>query len=160
MIDGIVRFEAQMCTDSLFHWTCSVPSAVVRIFHLHAALFPTVPFCLSFRPQVLVLTGFPSDRPALVDFAANITKNISLLICGQVLMVCLSPARGALSRPRLCGGSTWGCSFSSFQSYFISLCSRCPRFTQCPSSFNQLRPLIQCEQKTKNVRFVQDMDSV
>ena len=36
---------------------------------------------------MLVLTGYPSDRPALVDFAANITKNLSLLITGQVLLV-------------------------------------------------------------------------
>ena len=42
---------------------------------------------LNYRPQILVMTGFPSDRPALVDFAANITKNLSLLVCGQVLLV-------------------------------------------------------------------------
>ena len=40
-----------------------------------------------FRPQVLVLTGFPSDRPSLVYFASNITKNISLMVCGHVLQV-------------------------------------------------------------------------
>ena len=39
------------------------------------------------RPQVLALSGFPSDRPALVDFASCITKNISLMLCGHVIVV-------------------------------------------------------------------------
>ena len=39
----------------------------------------------NFRPQVLVLTGNPKHRPALVHLASSITKNTSLLICGDVL---------------------------------------------------------------------------
>lgn len=39
----------------------------------------------NFRPQILVLTGCPSSRPPLVDFAYHITKKISLLICGHIL---------------------------------------------------------------------------
>ncbi|XP_064608218.1 solute carrier family 12 member 2-like [Liolophura sinensis] len=39
----------------------------------------------NFRPQVLVMTGYPHSRPALVDFAADITKNISLMVCGHIL---------------------------------------------------------------------------
>lgn len=35
---------------------------------------------------MLVLTGPPSTRPALVDFANLICKNHSLLICGNVVM--------------------------------------------------------------------------
>ncbi|XP_062614460.1 solute carrier family 12 member 3-like [Saccostrea cucullata] len=38
----------------------------------------------NFRPQILVLSGYPRNRPALVDFAANITKKQSLLITGHV----------------------------------------------------------------------------
>uniref|UniRef100_A0A646QDL3 Solute carrier family 12 member 3 n=1 Tax=Hemiscolopendra marginata TaxID=943146 RepID=A0A646QDL3_9MYRI len=38
----------------------------------------------NYRPQILVLSGFPSSRPPLVDFASNITKNLSLLVCGHV----------------------------------------------------------------------------
>ncbi|KAK7115937.1 solute carrier family 12 member 3-like [Littorina saxatilis] len=38
----------------------------------------------NFRPQILVLTGYPRNRPALVDFAASITKRQSLLLCAQV----------------------------------------------------------------------------
>uniref|UniRef100_T1JEV4 Bumetanide-sensitive sodium-(Potassium)-chloride cotransporter n=1 Tax=Strigamia maritima TaxID=126957 RepID=T1JEV4_STRMM len=39
----------------------------------------------NYRPQILVLSGFPSSRPPLVDFANNITKNLSLLVCGHVV---------------------------------------------------------------------------
>ncbi|XP_051992882.1 solute carrier family 12 member 10, tandem duplicate 1 [Xyrauchen texanus] len=41
----------------------------------------------NYRPQCLVLTGPPSMRPALVDFVGSFTKNISLMICGDILMV-------------------------------------------------------------------------
>ncbi|XP_053272632.1 solute carrier family 12 member 3 [Pleuronectes platessa] len=38
------------------------------------------------RPQCLVLTGPPNQRPALVDFVGTFTKNISLMICGDIIM--------------------------------------------------------------------------
>lgn len=41
----------------------------------------------NYRPQLLVLTGAPSARSALVDFAHHITKNSSLLICGHIMEV-------------------------------------------------------------------------
>ncbi|KAG1669087.1 Solute carrier family 12 member 2 [Nymphon striatum] len=44
----------------------------------------------NYRPQILVLSGNPSHRPPLVDFCYNITKNISLLICGNVVNTPLS----------------------------------------------------------------------
>ncbi|ESO08644.1 hypothetical protein HELRODRAFT_74876 [Helobdella robusta] len=40
----------------------------------------------NFRPQVLALTSFPSERPALVDFCTSMTKNISLMVCGHVII--------------------------------------------------------------------------
>uniref|UniRef100_A0A8C1VPU1 Solute carrier family 12 member 10, tandem duplicate 3 n=1 Tax=Cyprinus carpio TaxID=7962 RepID=A0A8C1VPU1_CYPCA len=40
----------------------------------------------NFRPQCLVLTGPPNIRPALVDFVGTFTKNISLMICGNIIM--------------------------------------------------------------------------
>uniref|UniRef100_A0A8C4RHU9 Solute carrier family 12 member 10, tandem duplicate 3 n=1 Tax=Erpetoichthys calabaricus TaxID=27687 RepID=A0A8C4RHU9_ERPCA len=43
----------------------------------------------NFRPQCLVLTGIPMCRPALVDFVGTFTKNISLMICGNIVMVYL-----------------------------------------------------------------------
>lgn len=43
----------------------------------------------NFRPQLLVLTGMTSARPSLIDFAHLITKNLSLLVCGNIIKVCL-----------------------------------------------------------------------
>lgn len=39
----------------------------------------------NFRPQILLLSGFPKNRPELVDFVSSITKR-SLLICGHVFL--------------------------------------------------------------------------
>ncbi|VDN02395.1 unnamed protein product [Thelazia callipaeda] len=39
----------------------------------------------NYRPQVLLLAGNPAARPSLVDFAYNITKGSSLMICGFVV---------------------------------------------------------------------------
>ena len=39
----------------------------------------------NYRPKILVMTGNPGHRPALVDFANLITKKASLLICGHVM---------------------------------------------------------------------------
>ncbi|XP_046400819.1 solute carrier family 12 member 3-like isoform X1 [Ischnura elegans] len=44
----------------------------------------------NYRPQILVLTGIPSSRPPLVDFANLVTKKLSLLICGHVIKGCHS----------------------------------------------------------------------
>uniref|UniRef100_A0A3B4X8R9 Solute carrier family 12 member 10, tandem duplicate 1 n=1 Tax=Seriola lalandi dorsalis TaxID=1841481 RepID=A0A3B4X8R9_SERLL len=41
----------------------------------------------NFRPQCLVLTGPPNQRPALVDFVGSFTKHISLMICGDIITV-------------------------------------------------------------------------
>uniref|UniRef100_A0A669B790 Solute carrier family 12 member 10, tandem duplicate 1 n=1 Tax=Oreochromis niloticus TaxID=8128 RepID=A0A669B790_ORENI len=38
-------------------------------------------------PQCLVMTGPPNQRPALVDFVGAFTKNASLMICGDIMMV-------------------------------------------------------------------------
>ncbi|XP_033108765.1 solute carrier family 12 member 2-like [Anneissia japonica] len=40
----------------------------------------------TFRPQCLILSGAPECRPALVHFVSHITKNNSLLICGNVVI--------------------------------------------------------------------------
>ncbi|KAI7814322.1 putative solute carrier family 12 [Triplophysa rosa] len=39
----------------------------------------------NYRPQCLVLTGPPTTRPALVDFVGSFTKNVSLMVCGNIL---------------------------------------------------------------------------
>ncbi|VDM68295.1 unnamed protein product [Strongylus vulgaris] len=39
----------------------------------------------NYRPQLLVLCGNAAARPSLIDFAYNITKGSSLMICGYVV---------------------------------------------------------------------------
>lgn len=38
----------------------------------------------NYRPQILVMSGHPSTRPLLVHFAYLLTKNLSLMVCGQL----------------------------------------------------------------------------
>uniref|UniRef100_A0A8C0GDU4 Solute carrier family 12 member 3 n=1 Tax=Chelonoidis abingdonii TaxID=106734 RepID=A0A8C0GDU4_CHEAB len=52
----------------------------------------------NYRPQCLVLTGPPNFRPALVDFVGTFTKNLSLMICGNVL---IGPCKQKMSESRL-----------------------------------------------------------
>ncbi|XP_072037577.1 solute carrier family 12 member 1-like [Amphiura filiformis] len=40
----------------------------------------------TFRPQVLVLSGLPECRPALVHFCSHLTRSASLLLCGNVII--------------------------------------------------------------------------
>ncbi|NXJ75159.1 S12A3 protein, partial [Trogon melanurus] len=49
-------------------------------------------------PQCLVLTGPPSFRPALVDFVGTFTKNLSLMLCGNVL---IAPRKQKMPESRL-----------------------------------------------------------
>ena len=39
----------------------------------------------NYRPQVLVLSGNPADRPPLIDFAYGLTRGGGLLICGHAI---------------------------------------------------------------------------
>ena len=43
------------------------------------------------RPQLLVLTGPPSSRPDLVHFMSHISKEVGVMICGDVVLVSVSP---------------------------------------------------------------------
>ncbi|XP_054614108.1 solute carrier family 12 member 2 [Dunckerocampus dactyliophorus] len=38
----------------------------------------------NFRPQCLVMTGYPNSRPALLDLVHSFTKNVGLMVCGHV----------------------------------------------------------------------------
>ncbi|KAJ8287269.1 hypothetical protein GJAV_G00049610 [Gymnothorax javanicus] len=40
----------------------------------------------NFRPQCLVLTGYPNSRPALLNLVHAFTKNVGLMMCGHVRM--------------------------------------------------------------------------
>jgi hypothetical protein len=39
------------------------------------------------RPQLLVLTGPPSSRPDLIHFMSHVSREVGVMICGQVLVV-------------------------------------------------------------------------
>lgn len=43
----------------------------------------------NYRPQILVLSGLPGTRPPLIDFTYLLVKNLSLMICGHVVNVCI-----------------------------------------------------------------------
>lgn len=53
---------------------------LISDYHINFLFIP-------FRPQILVLSGYPRNRPALIDFASSITKKQSLLITGHVFTV-------------------------------------------------------------------------
>lgn len=76
---------------------CAVPPCPSLCSSLHLPSAPRCPWALSrwlmhfclplLSPQCLVLTGPPNFRPALVDFVGTFTRNLSLMICGHVLIV-------------------------------------------------------------------------
>ncbi|XP_067665686.1 solute carrier family 12 member 2-like isoform X1 [Haliotis asinina] len=49
----------------------------------------------NFRPQVLVMSGLPENRPALIDFVSHISKKISLMVCANVIV---GPQSGNLKK--------------------------------------------------------------
>lgn len=62
---------------ALYYFSCFDTGSELNLF---MPLFPT-------RPQCLVLTGPPSSRPALLDLVNCFTKNLSLMMCGNVVIV-------------------------------------------------------------------------
>ncbi|KRX80753.1 Solute carrier family 12 member 2 [Trichinella sp. T6] len=67
---------------------------------LHAALklSSTEEHVKNYRPQILVLTGNPMNRPSLVDFASSITKDNCLLLCGHIIPVTLQMKRNTMDK--------------------------------------------------------------
>ncbi|XP_074525687.1 solute carrier family 12 member 2 [Halichoeres trimaculatus] len=45
----------------------------------------------NFRPQCLVLVGYPNSRPALVQLVHSFTKNVGLMVCAHVKTVTRRP---------------------------------------------------------------------
>ncbi|KAI5643912.1 amino acid permease domain-containing protein [Phthorimaea operculella] len=39
----------------------------------------------NYRPQIMVLTGYPAERPLLTDFSYLLTKGLSLMVCGHII---------------------------------------------------------------------------
>ncbi|XP_006797507.1 solute carrier family 12 member 2-like [Neolamprologus brichardi] len=54
----------------------------------------------NFRPQCLVMTGYPNSRPALLDLVHSFTKNVGMMICGHI-RTCLVMTGYPNSRPAL-----------------------------------------------------------
>ncbi|XP_073322100.1 solute carrier family 12 member 2-like isoform X2 [Pagrus major] len=52
----------------------------------------------NFRPQCLVLTGYPNSRPALLQLVHSFTKNVGLLVCGHIRTVTRRPNFKELSQ--------------------------------------------------------------
>ncbi|KAF5898763.1 solute carrier family 12 member 3-like, partial [Clarias magur] len=69
------------------NWGSSVQAGTYNMALSYSASLSTVDdHVKNFRPQCLVLTGPPNLRPGLVDFVGSFTKNVSLMICGNILM--------------------------------------------------------------------------
>ncbi|PVD19309.1 hypothetical protein C0Q70_19796 [Pomacea canaliculata] len=68
------------------NWGSSTQAHVYRnALQFTLKLLHTEDHIKNFRPQVLVLSGSPDNRPALVDFVNHITKKVGLMICGNVI---------------------------------------------------------------------------
>ncbi|XP_041793140.1 solute carrier family 12 member 2-like [Chelmon rostratus] len=52
----------------------------------------------NFRPQCLVLTGYPNSRPALLQLVHSYTKNVGLMVCGHIRTVSRRPNFKELSQ--------------------------------------------------------------
>nr|ABU68839.1 solute carrier family 12 member 10.2 [Danio rerio] len=67
------------------NWGSSYQAAFYNMALNFSMNLTTVPdHVKNFRPQCLVLSGPPNTRPALVDFVGTFTKNVSLMICGNI----------------------------------------------------------------------------
>ncbi|XP_052752260.1 bumetanide-sensitive sodium-(potassium)-chloride cotransporter-like isoform X2 [Galleria mellonella] len=56
-------------------------TALTGVYHLNRV----TEHVKNYRPQILVLSGFPAERPILTDFSYLLTKGLSLMLCGHVL---------------------------------------------------------------------------
>uniref|UniRef100_A0A7N6BSM3 Solute carrier family 12 member 2 n=1 Tax=Anabas testudineus TaxID=64144 RepID=A0A7N6BSM3_ANATE len=52
----------------------------------------------NFRPQCLVMAGYPSARPALLQLVHSFTKNVGLMVCGHIKTVSRRPNLKELSQ--------------------------------------------------------------
>ncbi|XP_076332083.1 solute carrier family 12 member 2-like [Tachypleus tridentatus] len=68
------------------NWGCSTEAAIYKSALTAVSRLNRVQdHVKNFRPAILALTGNPSSRPPLVDFAYSITRKVGLLVCGHVL---------------------------------------------------------------------------
>ncbi|KAM6949525.1 solute carrier family 12 member 3-like [Aplochiton taeniatus] len=79
---GYVRYTKPKC-----NWGSSVQAGTYNMaLSYSVSLSGVEDHVKNFRPQCLVLTGPPNLRPSLVDFVGSFTKNVSLMICGDIIM--------------------------------------------------------------------------
>lgn len=111
--------------------TSGLPQKLYR-FSPEAWLFS--PWCVLFlsffRPQCLVLAGYPNSRPALLQLVHLFTKNVSLMVCGHVRTV-----RTALS-------VLWECFMQQFLQpclCFLLQVSRRPNFKDLSQDYVRCR---------------------
>ncbi|GFO50436.1 solute carrier family 12 member 2, partial [Plakobranchus ocellatus] len=97
IINWITALITFGCVGSLFlyihhrkpdvNWGSSTQAHVYRnVLQSALKLIRTGEHIKNFRPQILVLSGEPETRPALVDFCTHITKKMGLMVCGNVII--------------------------------------------------------------------------
>lgn len=97
IINWITALITFGCVGSLFlyihhrkpdvNWGSSTQAHVYRsVLQSALKLVRTGEHIKNFRPQILVLSGEPETRPALVDFCAHITKKMGLMVCGNIII--------------------------------------------------------------------------
>lgn len=76
------------CVLLAVNWGSSGQAHVYKnALHSMLALVYSQDHVKNYRPSIMLLSGNPVIRPCLVNFVANITKDTSLFICGDVLLV-------------------------------------------------------------------------
>uniref|UniRef100_A0A5F7Z7E3 Solute carrier family 12 member 3 n=1 Tax=Macaca mulatta TaxID=9544 RepID=A0A5F7Z7E3_MACMU len=80
-------FHASITNSPEVNWGSSVQAGSYNLaLSYSVGLNEVEDHIKNYRPQCLVLTGPPNFRPALVDFVGTFTRNLSLMICGHVLI--------------------------------------------------------------------------
>ena len=97
IIDWVTALVTFGCVGTLFvyvhhrkpdvNWGSSTQAHVYRSVLIQTLKLVRVgEHIKNFRPQVLVLSGEPDTRPALVDFCTHLTKKMGLMICGNIIV--------------------------------------------------------------------------
>ena len=97
---SFVQKENLFCSISEVNWGSSTQAqtykaalnSIQQLVHIEEHV-------KNYRPQILVMSGLPSARPPLIDFAYLICKQLSLMVCGHVVKRPMNQrARAALTQ--------------------------------------------------------------
>ncbi|KAK5969790.1 hypothetical protein GCK32_002962 [Trichostrongylus colubriformis] len=81
---AVYAFIAHLKPD--VNWgTSTTANSYKHAFNAVMKLAKNEPHVKNYRPQVLVLSGAPHERPFLIRLAHSITQGVNLLVCGNVL---------------------------------------------------------------------------